>query len=109
MRNCLVHLEEDHIRAAVRNIVASGSTCLAATTFNNVKYNSEPKLADRWRPFNLTLPPFNFPHPLDMLADSSADNPKDAWKYMGVWRVDELTQNYLQYYDIAGVHARKKN
>jgi len=109
VRDCLVRIEEDHVLAAVRNIAASGFTYLAATTFSNLTYNSEPKLADRWRPFNLTLPPFNFPKPIDMLADSSAANPHDAWKYMGVWRVDELAQHYLHGHDTTGVHARKQN
>ncbi len=108
VRDCLVHLEEGQIRAAVRNIAASGSTYLAATTFSNVTQNGEPELADRWRPLNLMLPPFNFPQPLDMLDDRSGINPHDAWKYMGVWRVDELAQRYLHEQDAATADAHKQ-
>ncbi len=108
VRDCLVRLEVDQIRAAVSNIAASGSTYLATTSFSNVTQNSEPKLADRWRPLNLTLPSFNFPQPLDMLDDRSTINPHDAWKYVGVWRVSELARDYLHDHNIASDHSFKQ-
>jgi hypothetical protein len=108
VRDCLVHLEEGQIRAAVSNIADSGSTYLAATTFSNVSHNSEPRLADRWRPLNLMLPPFSFPQPVEMLDDRSDINPHDAWKYMGVWRVSDLVQNYLQDHNICRVDTGKQ-
>lgn len=109
VRDCLVHLEEEQVHAAVKNIIASGSRYLAATTFSNITQNSEPKLADRWRPLNLMLSPFNFPSPIEMLDDRSDVNPYDQWKYMGVWRVDELAGLYLKASRDGSIDTQQRN
>ena len=94
VRDCLVHLDNIQIHEAIRNIIASGSTYLATTIFNNVTQNIESNVVDGWRPLNLMLPPFNFPQPIDMLDDRSSINLNDTWKYMGVFRVDDLAKCY---------------
>lgn len=107
VRDCLVHLKEDQILAAVRNVISSGSKYFATTTFSNVLFNSEPKTADRWRPLDLTLPPFNFPHPIFMLDDRSTISSHDAGKYIGVWLIDDLLQFFLN--DQANVDQQLNN
>lgn len=90
VRDCFVHLEPEQILQCVRNVVRSGSTYFATTTFTDVTQNTPPVLKDRWRPLNMMLPPYSFPAPLDLLDDRWLANPIDAHKYIGVWRVSDL-------------------
>jgi len=90
VRDCFVHLETEQITTCLRNIVKSGSTYLATTTFTDVLENGPPVVKDRWRALNMLLPPFSFPPPLEMLDDRFASNPADRNKYMGVWRISDL-------------------
>jgi len=90
VRDCFVHLEFDQILVAIENIIASGSTLFATTTFANVTENRPPVLRDRWRVLDMTLAPFLFPTPVELLDDSSRENPADARKYMGIWRIADL-------------------
>lgn len=90
VRDCLVHLEPAQIQQCVRNVVKSGATYFATTTFSDVLENTPPVLKDRWRPLNMMLPPYSFPTPVELLDDSWADNPADRYKCLGVWRVSDL-------------------
>ena len=71
-RDCLVHLAYKDIVEAVRQIKASGSTYLLTTSFANWPKNLDIKTG-HWRPINLSLPPFNFPEPIEMVFEASED------------------------------------
>lgn len=89
-RDCLSHLSNEHVFAALRNFRVSGSTYLLATT-----YPSRPRNWDivtgSWRPINLRLAPFVFPAPIASLVEGSTEYDGDfADKSLAVWRLDLL-------------------
>jgi hypothetical protein len=90
VRDCLVHLTNEQIMAALNNVLRSGSTYLGTTHFDDCDYNIKSHETDRWRPLNLTKTPFNFPDPFVKLDDSSIQNPLDRQKKLGVWQVKDL-------------------
>ena len=84
-RDCLVHLKNGQIAAAVRNIRRSGSRWLLATTFTGKHPNADAPLGG-WRPVNLERPPFALGPPLRVLSE--ADSVEDAAyrdKSLGLW------------------------
>lgn len=90
VRDCLVHLSNAHIAAAIRNIKASGATWLITTTNPETQENVDISTG-QWRALNLMLPPFSFGQAERMIDESMPDlkgSRKD--KFMGVWRVSEL-------------------
>ena len=74
-RDCFVHLTNDLIQQAISNIKRSGSTYLLTTTFPNLQKNSDLRKVGRWRPINLSLPPFNFPSALDVVGRRRSERP----------------------------------
>lgn len=90
VRDCLVHLSTDHVKAALNNICASGSTYLLTTTFPETGTNAEIATG-QWRAVDLTKPPFNLPEPLKLIAEGQ-DNLKGQApdKMLGLWRISEL-------------------
>jgi len=90
VRDCLVHLTRQQILDSIKNISKSGATYFASTTFPKEIENQEPINADRWRPLNLTLPPFSLPEPIKYLDDSCYNIPSDIDKKIGVWKVSDL-------------------
>lgn len=92
VRDCLVHLEEDQIILAIRNIVDSGSTYFATTTYPDIQENKKPAVKDRWRPLNMTLAPFFLPTPIMLLNDSWPANKIDVTKKIGIWKTADLKE-----------------
>lgn len=90
VRDCLVHLEDKQIQSALSNIIRSGASYLATTTYPDINENIKPINKDRWRAINLTCPPFSLPEPLILLDDSWIKNPLDVSKKIGIWRVRDL-------------------
>lgn len=89
-RDCLVHLSFDHIRRALENLRASGSTWLLTTTFVDHEENVDIEDGD-WRMLNLTRPPFDLPAPEVVLIEGCAegDGAYDD-KALGLWRIEAL-------------------
>jgi hypothetical protein len=89
-RDCLVHLSFDNIRAALSNLVASGSTFLLATTFYDHKVNADIEDGD-WRMLNLERPPFSFPPATALIVEGAAEG-GGAYgdKSLGLWRIGDL-------------------
>ena len=90
VRDCLVHLEEQQIIDAIKNIVNSGSVYFATTTYPEITENQKPVNKDRWRQLNLTLTPFSLPVPIKYLDDSCSSISLDVDKCIGIWRIDDL-------------------
>jgi SAM-dependent methyltransferase len=89
-RDCLVHLSNAHIRDAVENLRASGSTWLLATTFHSHEQNGDLDDGD-WRPLNLERPPFGFAPPVAMVNEGCSEHGGAfADKSLGLWRIADL-------------------
>jgi glycosyltransferase involved in cell wall biosynthesis len=90
-RDLLVHLSEQDIRSALKNIFDSGAKYLVATTFTsrdkNVNIETGP-----WRTLNLQRPPFSFPPPIRLINERCEEG-GGLWadKCLGVWKVSDLT------------------
>jgi hypothetical protein len=90
-RDCLVHLSNVHVAAALRNIAASGSAWLLTTTFPGVTANVDI-LTGQWRKIDLTLPPFSLPPPVRVVAEGEAHvRGQTPDKMLGLWRLDEVS------------------
>lgn len=85
VRDCLVHLSEEHILSALRNIRASNATYLLSTTFPDVQENAKI-LTGEWRALNLQKPPFNFPEPIDFIQELHAG------KRLALWKIADLPE-----------------
>jgi hypothetical protein len=72
-RDCLVHLSEEHVLAALRNIANSGSRYLLTTSFRHTTRNKSIQTGD-WRALNLMLPPFSVGTPLVEIVEEDAED-----------------------------------
>lgn len=90
VRDCLVHLSNAHIAASIRNLKASKSTWLVATTYP-VTGTNEDISTGQWRALDLTKPPFSFPLPERFIDEAMPDlKGSSEDKAMGVWRLADL-------------------
>jgi SAM-dependent methyltransferase len=78
-RDCLSHLPNDDIRAAIENFKRSGAKYLIATSHSPTRVNAEIPIGG-WRPLNLTRPPFHLPDPVAEIVE----NPHTG-KVLGAW------------------------
>ncbi len=92
-RDCLVHLSYEDAFAALRNMQASQSTWLLATTFTGQDMNRDI-VTGGWRTLNLQRQPFDFPGP-SALLDEECPHQDGAYrdKMLGLWRLSELELN----------------
>lgn len=89
-RDCLVHLNEDLVKAAIENIKKSGSKYLLTTIFTNTTQN-ENIVTGNWRALNLMVAPFNFPTPIKMIRDTALQpNEPFGDKVMALWEIAKL-------------------
>jgi hypothetical protein len=86
-RDCLIHLAEDKVFAALKNIRRSNSKYLLTTTHIDSTSNKKIITGD-WRPINLEIAPFNLPKPLLYISDFKMKSMKD--KTMALWRIGDL-------------------
>lgn len=91
-RDCLVHLSNDHIAAALENVRRSGATWLLTTTFPDAPENRDIATG-QWRKVDLTKPPFRLPPP-ERLIEEGREGVKGqmAGKMLGLWRVADLPE-----------------
>jgi SAM-dependent methyltransferase len=86
-RDCLVHLKNRHIRAALENFRRSGSTYLLATTFSGDHPNEEAPLGG-WRPLSLERAPFRLGPPLRLISErESVEDVRYLDKSLGLWKL----------------------
>jgi len=87
-RDCLVHLKNRQVVAALRNFRRSGSTYLLATTFGGDHGNEDAPLGG-WRPLDLARRPFGLGSPLLSVEErESVEDPRYADKSLGLWRLN---------------------
>jgi len=89
-RDCLVHLALADIRAALTNIVRSGTSWLMMTHFPEQKSNKDI-VTGGWRPLNFCRPPFNLPEP-HKLVNEGCTEMDGAFrdKSMALWEVRQI-------------------
>jgi SAM-dependent methyltransferase len=88
-RDCLVHLSNDLVLAALDNMRASGARFLMTTTFYALQENV-PCASGGWRPINLQLPPFSLPTPLVIIPEGHRTPPDRHFdKSMAVWDLSD--------------------
>ncbi|HKH46881.1 MAG TPA: class I SAM-dependent methyltransferase [Thermoanaerobaculia bacterium] len=84
-RDCLVHLKNGQVRAALQNFQRSGTTYLLATTFTGDHPNEEAPLGG-WRPLNLERAPFRLGPPLRLISErESVEDARYLDKSLGLW------------------------
>lgn len=91
-RDCLVHLSNAHIAAALENVRRSGATWLLTTNFPDAPENRDIATG-QWRKVDLTKPPFRLPPP-ERLIEEGREGVKGqmAGKMLGLWRVADLPE-----------------
>ncbi len=89
-RDCLVHLSWWDANNALKQFKLSGSKYLLTTTYPDTVVNKNTPTGS-WRALNLCLPPFNFPAPLQLIADLSDDTQVNPDKSLGLWQLADLT------------------
>jgi len=67
-RDCLFHLTDDQIFAALRQFRATGACWLLTTTYLDVEAN-RPGITGGYRDINLMRPPFSFDPPLEVIEE----------------------------------------
>jgi 2-polyprenyl-3-methyl-5-hydroxy-6-metoxy-1,4-benzoquinol methylase len=89
-RDCLSHLANEQVFAALRNFRSSGAIWILATTYPSRVRNWDI-VSGNWRPINLCAAPFGFPPPVDALIEGSTEYDGDfADKTLAVWRFSAL-------------------
>jgi hypothetical protein len=85
-RDCWVHLSYQDIAGMLENFRRSGSRWLLTTNSPDERRNTNQFTGLQWRYLNLSLPPFNFPQPVETFADH--DN--DPRLQLSLWRISDL-------------------
>jgi hypothetical protein len=89
-RDCLVHLSNKDVVAAIGNIKKSGARWLVTTTYTGDRPNVDI-LTGQWRTLNFRLPPFSFPSPTELVDEKCTEgNGAFSDKHLGVWKIAEL-------------------
>jgi hypothetical protein len=90
-RDCLQHLSYKDIKAAINNFKASKSIYLLTTNYVNLKKNKNDIVSGNFHIINLMKEPFNFPEPIILFDELSAEYDMRIWrKGMCVWRLSDL-------------------
>lgn len=71
LKDVLVHLTNSDIKRVIINLKKSGIKYAFITNFSDIKENINLKTAGQWRPINLTLEPFNFSNPIEVIKEPS--------------------------------------
>jgi methyltransferase family protein len=89
-RDCLAHLSFADINRALRNFKRSGITYLIVSNYPYTVTNTDIRTGD-FRVLNLQAAPFNFPQPLMVFQELSAEySMKKARKQLSVWRLEDI-------------------
>jgi hypothetical protein len=88
-RDCLVHLSNREVLAALRNVARTDATYFLSTTFPGLAENRDT-VTPYWCAINLQVAPYNLPEPQEMLLDFSPAQRNDQGKYLAVWRIADL-------------------
>ena len=85
-RDCLFHLSFADIQKTLHQFCQSSGEHALITSHTNVDENKDI-ITGEFRPIDLTMPPFNLPPPLQVLADHPA---ADTNRYVGLWSKEQI-------------------
>jgi len=89
-RDCLAHLSNEDIVTALKNFKKSGAKYLLTSTYPKVTINNNIQTGN-FRGINLRTYPFNFPVPVIMFEEISAEQDMKRWgKWMALWRLEDI-------------------
>jgi hypothetical protein len=88
-RDGMVHMSNDMVVKALRNIARSDGHYLLCTTFPATHVNYDIRTG-RWRPLNLRRAPFHLPPPLVEIDDS--DFFPLVGKTLALWSIEQLSK-----------------
>jgi SAM-dependent methyltransferase len=92
VRDCLVHLSNDHACRALANIARSGGKWLVSTTFPETSVNEDIATGE-WRSIDLTKPPFSLSQPERLLFEGQGHvKGQRPDKCLGLWRIESISQ-----------------
>lgn len=92
VRDCLVHLTNEMVTTALKNIAGSEIKFIALTTFTK-RVNVNINLGE-WRPINLCAAPFLLPHPWQIINENCPEaNGAYLDKSIGIWKIEQLLSN----------------
>ena len=88
-RDFFIHLSDDHVRAALKNMQRSGARFLIASTYPeqiNIKIST-----GLFRPINLAAAPFDLGPPLELVEEGSTEaGGRFADKSVALWSLQDL-------------------
>ncbi|MDO5712581.1 MAG: class I SAM-dependent methyltransferase [Micrococcales bacterium] len=87
-RDCWVHVSYADIAAMLANYRSTGATWVLINTYPEIRQNRNQFTGTRWRRLNFTLPPFNFPEPVEMIIDGGEVDPSR----LALWRLGDLPE-----------------
>jgi SAM-dependent methyltransferase len=85
-RDCLVHVSFQDAGEILESFRRTGATWLLVNTYPEVEHNRNQFTGRHWRRLNLTLSPFAFPAPAELLPDGGDVDPSQ----LGLWRLRDL-------------------
>jgi hypothetical protein len=88
-RDGLVHLSFADIAATLRQMRSCGARYLLVTTFDEHPTNEDIRTGD-WRPLNLQLSPFSFPHPMSKIWDGPRPDGTYRDKMLALYTISDL-------------------
>ncbi len=89
-RDCLVHLSSEDILKSLKNIKDAGIKYIMTTTFPECEKNEDIVTGD-WRILNLTLSPFGFPEPIEVINENCMEGEGTySDKSLGLWKVNDI-------------------
>jgi len=89
-RDCLAHLSNEDIISALKNFKKSGAKYLLTSTYPKITINNNMQTGN-FRGINLRAYPFNFPIPIMMFEEISAERDMKRWgKWMALWRLEDI-------------------
>lgn len=90
-RDLFVHLKNDQILMAIKNIKNSGSKYLLTTSFKMTNKNIDVNKIGTWRPINLEIAPFHFNTIIDYIYENCTEaGGRFKDKYLVLYSIDKL-------------------
>jgi hypothetical protein len=86
-RDCIMHLPNEAITLALKNIKKSGADYLLITNHRGVQKNQDLEVAGGFRPVNLLLPPFSFPAPLMEIEEAKN---RHLGQTLALWKLNDV-------------------